>query len=125
MIGKRVKLVKTEYHDGGGSSLREGDEGTIIEIRTLPQRLGGNRQFWIKWDKTGLGTLALIEDDRYWIIILYHPLTLTVSLDLCPVLSYFRNLVTSQSGVIEGVPMARWLQVFFLHLVPLQTIFHI
>ena len=63
MIGKRVKLVKTEYHDGGGSSLREGDEGTIVDVSILPQRLGGNRQFWIEWDKTGLGTLALIEDE--------------------------------------------------------------
>jgi hypothetical protein len=41
MIGKRVKLVMTGYHDGGGNSLRGSDERTIIEIHTLPKRLGG------------------------------------------------------------------------------------
>jgi hypothetical protein len=64
MIGKRVILLGTSYGDGGNDSKRRrGDIGTVVDISILHPRLGGNRQFWVRWERKELGTSALIEDE--------------------------------------------------------------
>lgn len=60
-VGERVKLIATSDPH---TDLKAGDLGTVISVDRLPERMGGNRQIWVKWDKGN--TLALIEgEDRF------------------------------------------------------------
>ena len=64
-VGKRVRLI---HAVPGNSELRDGDEGTIVDISRLPDRLGGNRQIWVRWERYDGGnfTMAMIEgEDRF------------------------------------------------------------
>ena len=54
-----MKLISTNYQCS--AEIRPGDIGTIKEITKLPDRLGGNRQIWTRFD-SGI-TLALIDGE--------------------------------------------------------------
>jgi hypothetical protein len=68
VIGKRVRLLKTTFQFSNSNSLREGDEGTIIDIHILHPRIGG-RQFWVRWDRSPAFPLAIIEGEDQFVIL--------------------------------------------------------
>jgi hypothetical protein len=67
-VGKRVRLLRAV---AGNYELREGDEGTIIDISKLPESLGGMRQIWVLWKKSDGGNykMAVVEgEDRFTVL---------------------------------------------------------
>ena len=67
-VGKRVRLIHA-VNNKSNFGLRDGDEGTIVDISRLPDSLGGNRQIWVRWERYDDGgnfTVAMIEgEDRF------------------------------------------------------------
>lgn len=70
-VGKRIQLIHA-VNNKGGSELRDGDEGTIVDISRLPDSLVGNRQIWVRWERYDDGgnfTVAMIEgEDRFTVL---------------------------------------------------------